>query len=54
MIGQQLFDVSARRNHVLTLFLLRVDNLEAIAASNDRCAGRWALVALVEALRVGR
>ncbi len=51
MIGQQLLDVSARHNHALTLFLLRVDNLEAIAASQDERAGRWALVALAEVLR---
>ena len=51
MIGQQLIDVSARHNHVLTLFLLRVDNLEAVAASDDRHAGRWMLVALAEVLR---
>jgi len=51
MIGQQLLDVSARHNHALTLFVLRLDNLEAIAASDDRRAGRWALVALAEGLR---
>ena len=31
--------------------MLRVDNLETIAASHDRRAGRWALVALAEVLR---
>ena len=51
MIGQQLLDVSARHNQLLTLFVLRVDNLETIAASHDRRAGRWALVALAEVLR---
>ena len=51
MIGQQLLDVSARHNELLTLFVLRVDNLETIAASHDRRAGRWALVALAEVLR---
>jgi diguanylate cyclase (GGDEF)-like protein len=51
MIGQQLLDVSARHNHELTLFLLRINNLEAIEASPDRRASRWVLVAIAEVLR---
>ena len=51
MLGQQLIEISARHKHDLTVFLLRVDNLDAIRASRGEREGNWVLVAVAEVLR---
>lgn len=51
LLGQQLLEIATRHKHEFTVFLLRIDNLDAIRASRGEREGNWVLIALAEVLR---
>ena len=51
MLAQQLLDMSARHHHPFMVFVLRVDNIDAIRAQRGDCEADWTLVAFAELLR---
>jgi diguanylate cyclase (GGDEF)-like protein len=51
MLGQQLIEIAERHQHEFTVFLLRIDNLDAIRAAMGEREGNWTLVAAAEVLR---